>query len=171
MALIVTPGAEDAESYLSVAEFKAYCDAVGYSYSSASDTQIEQALRRGARWLDGSYGRRFIGLPTEAGQALEWPRTGAEYRGSELPDDAIPKRIKDACAEAAFAEMGEPGSLAPSYTPGKELKQETIGPLSFTYHGHGTAADARPVLLPIEDLLLGLIRPATKPLFGEIARS
>ncbi|WP_019170672.1 DnaT-like ssDNA-binding protein [Pseudaminobacter salicylatoxidans] len=175
MALIVEDGSgkPDAESYVGVSEFRDYCDRIGYDLAGKQDAEIEQALRRGTRWLDSTYGQRFIGSVARVDQALEWPRSGAVWRGSELPSDTIPRQVQNAACEAAWREAATPGSLSPDYVAAERVKQEQVGDLSVTYMDTaGGAADVAPVVSVIDGMLAGLVAAkAGNVTFGFVARA
>lgn len=172
MPLITTPGDPDADSYVDLDEFKAYCGKVDYEVEGKTDTDLEQSLRRGTIWLDGTYGQRFIGEPATVEQALEWPRKNAVWRGALLPSTTIPQRIKNALCEAAWRELTTPGSLSPDYVPAEAIKQEQVGDLSVTYQDtNGGASDVLPVLSIVDGILAGCIRGKGAGVFGSAARA
>lgn len=169
MSLIVEDGTgkSDAEAYLSVAAFTTYCAARGYVLTGKTDPQIEQALRRGTAWLDGSYTAQFPGLQVNGiEQALEWPRTDAiDAKGRELPDDAVPRQIVSADAEAAWRELNAPGSLSPDTVLAERVKRtrKKVGDLEKEIeYADATGADAsRPVVSAIDDILASLLPKAS----------
>ncbi|WP_025091508.1 DnaT-like ssDNA-binding protein [Brucella intermedia] len=172
MALIVSPGDPDADSYVDLNEFRAYCGKVGYDLADKTDPEVEQALRRGTTWLDGTYGQRFIGEPATVEQALEWPRKNAVWRGALLPSTTIPQRIKNALCEAAWRELITPGSLSPDYVPAEAIKQEQVGDLSVTYQDtDGRIDDVLPVISVVDGILAGFIRGKGPGVFGSAARA
>ncbi|MFK4062210.1 MULTISPECIES: DnaT-like ssDNA-binding protein [Brucella] len=172
MALITTPGDPDADSYVDLDDAKTYCSKVGYDLEGKPDTDLEQALRRGTTWLDGTYGQRFIGEPATVEQALEWPRKNAVWRGSLLPSDVVPQRVKNALCEAAWRELTAPGSLSPDYVLAEAIKQEVVGPISTTYQDtNGGASDVLPVLSIVDGILAGFIRGKGAGVFGAAARA
>lgn len=172
MALVVTPGDPDADSYVDLDEFKAYCGKVGYDLTDKIDTDLEQALRRGTTWLDGTYGQRFIGEPATGEQALDWPRENAVWRGALLPSTTMPQRVKNALCEAAWRELTAPGTLSPDYVPAEAIKQEQVGDLSVTYQDtNGRIDDVLPVISVVEGILAGFIRGKGQGVFGAAARA
>lgn len=172
MALVVTPGDPDADSYVDLDEFRAYCGKVGYDLADKTDPDLEQALRRGTTWLDGTYGQRFTGEPASVEQALEWPRKNAVWRGSRVPSDVVPQKVKNALCEAAWRELSTPGSLSPDYVPAEAIKQEQVGDLSVTYQDStGRAEDALPVVSIIDGILAGFVRGKGAGVFGSAARA
>lgn len=105
MALIVTPGAADADSYATLAEANTYNASRPFttSWSDATDPEKEAALKEAARLLDAVF--RWTGAAVDAVQALAWPRSGMATRnGFAIPttgSDSIPKALKDAQSEFA----------------------------------------------------------------------
>ena len=107
MALIVTPGAVDANSYSTVAEFKTYrtnrLPEVA-AVLAATDPQIEAALIVGARNLGAYF--TWNGSAVDAVQALAWPRIGMLTRnGFAIPTTgaaSIQIDLKDAQNEWAY---------------------------------------------------------------------
>lgn len=171
MALNTTPGDPAADSYPTLVEAKAYWDSIGRDYSAMADVELEQALRRGTAWLDGTYGARFIGKASTFDQSLEWPRQDAVYRGEALPSDEIPRKVKNAASEAAWREATEPNSLSPDYVPAEGVKQEQVGPLSVTYKdGTGGVSDVLPMVTAVDGLLRGLMASRASVLSGTVAR-
>lgn len=178
MALIVTPGASDADSYATIEAIRAYAVKVGASFpitgsdgpsTEAAIAAAEAAARRATAAIDGTYGSRFIGVPASASQALEWPRSDAWYRGEELPDDTIPQKIVEATAEAAIRELAEPGVMSPDLDRGGRVKSESVdGAIAITYMD---GAPAETTFTAIDGKLRGLIRAAARGLtFGRAVR-
>lgn len=132
MPLIVEDGTgkADAESYLSVTDFVAYCDArgLGHGGHGHNDTNREIALRNATAYVDTI--SRYKGQRLVAAQALEFPRE-ALYDWSGHPVTGVPKRVKDACAELASRALDE--SLYQDLDRGGLIKSESVGPISTTY--------------------------------------
>lgn len=158
MTLNTTAGDQSADSYVTVADFKAYADQYGYNVTGFSDDLIEQACRRGTRWIDATYGSRFIGKVATPTQSLEWPRKEAVWRGELLDSAIIPQPIKNAVCEAIWRELNKPNSLSPDYVQAEAVKQEQVGDISTTYKdGKGTVEDVIPIIPIIDNLLSGLV--------------
>ena len=161
MALVVEDGTAktDANGFISMAYFKAYCDARGHDYSAYSDTLIEQGIVRATAFLSDSYkwagervkGRSAIG----GGQALAWPRWDVvDDDGYSVPSDSVPDEIERATAEVTRRELVTPGAMTPDYTPSDRVKMERFGPVTFEYDLSRTDAESvRPVLLVVRDLI------------------
>ena len=156
MAVITTPGATQ-NAYATLAEFKAYCDDRGLVYSSYTDAQIEQAIVRTARWLDGYMANMLPGIRGDATYALLWPRTGAvDQDGYEL--SGVPLQVNYANIEAAFYDLGAPNTLQATYTPSQQKILTQAGAIKWTpVAGSGTSS-ARIMLPVVEDLLARVLR-------------
>lgn len=173
MTLITTAGDQASDSYVTTDEFNEYSKKYGYNLVGFKDEDIEQACRRGTRWLDATYGNRFIGKVASVNQSLEWPRIEAVWRGCSVNDAIIPLAIKNAACEAIWRELTEPNSLAPDYIQSEAIKQEEIGEITTIYKdGKGTVEDVLPVVTIIDRLLSGFTNPKAKSaLFGICARA
>lgn len=189
MALVVEDGTgkADAESYTSVAAFKAWADAWGVSYAAYADSAIEQSARRSTRYIDGKFRNRFPGTKVKGrSQALEWPRYVApsvDQTTEDLPlsdwltnlltitSTEVPVEIIEATHHAMKRDLVSPGALSPDVTPGKIKTEVAVeGAISVKY---GTAASAvdtmRPIVTDIEEVLAPIIYP--KNCFsGSVAR-
>lgn len=101
MALTTTPGATDADSYATLAEFETRATAMGWTLTG-DDAAKEVNLRRAAIYLDGAY--EWTGIKATDGQALQWPRfLDEEDKESQYFDTAtIPPAIKQAQMEVAY---------------------------------------------------------------------
>lgn len=141
MALIVENGSglANAEAYRSVADHKAYCDAMGFSYAGKSDPQLEQAARRATAAMTQRYRMRWAGQRVSLAQALDWPRalvpvkdapTG--YGAGEVyyPSNVVPREVGDAQSELMLR-LGAGVELIPDQT--RAILSETVGPISTTY--------------------------------------
>jgi hypothetical protein len=121
-------GKANAESYLSVADFKGYCDARGLSYEGQADAVIEQKLRIATGYIDTV--KRYKGSRLLSAQALEYPREGlTDWGGLEVT--GVPGRVKQACAELAFKAFTE--SLYVDLERGGMVTSQSVGPLSVSY--------------------------------------
>lgn len=108
------------------AAFSAWLAANGYSPPSGSPAPA--VLRqRGSAYIDGLYGPRFSGLPTEGfTQDRAWPRTGACAHGQSIPSDIVPVAIEHASYFAAYQEGVRPGSLSVAATSAGAVKRKKI---------------------------------------------
>lgn len=144
-------------NYGTVAGYKAYADARGWSYAGKTDDEITQALVRATSYIDGAYRGAFEGWKAGGrAQALEWPRTGAMDRdGYSIAADETPVEIENATYEGAKRELASAGILAPDIDAGGgQLTREKIGPLEFEYARNGALVAT---FQAIEQALGGLI--------------
>ncbi len=136
-------------------------------YELPADAPAVAVLRnRGSAYVDGTYGSRFSGVPTDfLAQDRAWPRTGACAFGASLASDLIPLRVIHASFEAALQEARAPGSLSVVVTGSARVVREKVGDLEVQYANPGADAvlDAQPVLTVIEGLLAPLL---TRPMPG-----
>jgi len=112
--------------------------------------------QRGSQYIDGLYGSRFSGQPTEGfAQERAWPRSGAYGHGQSIPTDLIPVAVEQAAYAAAFQEALKPGSLSVSAMNAGVLKRKKIDVLEKEYfEGSGDAvADNTLRLSAVEGLL------------------
>lgn len=121
--LIATPGAADANSYLTLAEAQAYFETRTpvAGWENAEDqsvllmmaTRVLNAMARplvtyvpAKNGMPAYYITRstWTGSPSTTTQKLAWPRTGMyDANGNAIAVDAIPSDLKDATAELAGA--------------------------------------------------------------------
>ena len=89
-----------ANAYIDKAVFKAYCDLVGYSYTTYTDAQIEQAIIRATLFMDCRW--TFAGYKFDVDQSTECPRREVyDTRGMWI--EGLPTPLLTACAEYAWA--------------------------------------------------------------------
>lgn len=156
-------GKTDADAFVTLAAFKAYCDTRGTDYSDYSDAQLEQAIVRATDYLSEGFswkGYKVKPRGTTGGeQALAWPRYNATDRGGySVASDSVPREVQQATHEVAAAEMASPGVMQPTYTPSERVKREKVGPLETEYHIADTSPQSsRPVILRVRDLIGGLL--------------
>lgn len=134
MALTVETGtgSTTADSYVALADFKAYCDGRGYSYAGTADTVLEQKLRLATDYVDTVF--RYKGVRLLSGQAREFPRTTLiDDSGYEIT--GVPARVVRATCELAFKGITE--DLYVDLDRGGRVTSESVGPISVSY-----AADA-----------------------------
>lgn len=134
-------------------------------YTLPEGTPVPAILRqRGSTYVDGTYGTRFVGVPT-AGYAQDraWPRAGAIVNCILMPDDAIPVAVVHASYEAALQEAREPESLSIIGSAADRVKRERVdGAVEVEYQQASAetfAAAMKPVMTVVEGLLAPFLRP------------
>lgn len=128
MALIVEDGSlvANANTYVSLAEYKAWADARGVTYSD-NDTTVEQQILRAMDYLERL---GFIGNKANENQPLQWPRTEAQIDGYYADATEIPKEVKTALYEAIKVEADGYSQFT---VETRRTKSETVGDISVTY--------------------------------------
>lgn len=111
ITIVATPGASDANSYLTVADADTLAEErLGtLTWSTASDTNKKKALVQATRYMDTL---AFIGEKASTTQALLWPRTGASCGDKSYEDDEIPIEVQDATFDLAEGLLNDPGLIS-----------------------------------------------------------
>jgi len=159
MSLIIEDGTgiSTADALISLADWKTYGTAQGWDYSAYSDTLIENAIRRGSRYI--SDGFAYKGTKLNRDQAQAWARYGVvDGDGYSVLSTTVPNEVERATAEASWRETTSPNSLTPDITLSGRVKSEAVGPISTTYADTSSSSNAaRPDVRKIRDLLKGLL--------------
>ena len=170
-------GKADANSFVSLAEFKKYCCDRGKDITAYTNDQRIHALIRATQYLSESFrwkGIRKIGRnSSEEFQALSWPRYGIYDReGAYINSDSLPRELKWATSEVAFYELQNPEGLQPVYTAHNRQKMIKAGSVAITYDTYRRDAyGARPVMLSVLDLIGQFVNNAAgNRLSGLVAR-
>lgn len=133
MALVVEDGTglPDANSYVSVADCKAYLDARGKtSWGLLTLSAQEASLINATDYLDSKYGPDLGGARGFTTQALMWPRNYIPFDGEYLPLAPLPMQLIRACCEAAFI-ASTVDLTAPVDRGGRIIdKLEIVGPIT-----------------------------------------
>ncbi len=138
LELEVTPGADDANSYLSLAAAQALgayrVGASGWLEDLDADQQMA-TLATATAAID-ALEPILDGDKSDEDQALEFPRDG---------DSTIPKKIERATAMLAFSyasAFAEDGSQSDPLAPTRnDVKKEKVGPLETEYFDRATATE------------------------------
>lgn len=148
LAIVATPGAADANSYVTASEMTAYCEGrLNASIWNASAAQLP-ALVEATRDLSSLV---WKGSTVSSAQSLAWPRAYVEdpdapYDDEAItlddivyfPEDVVPQRVKDATCELAlqYLKAGTTDIAMPDPTDGIASKQVDV--LAVTYTTNGT---------------------------------
>lgn len=152
MPLIATPGAANANSYVTVAEADAFAAERLNSdaWTSATVLQKEAALITATRYIDAlaaPYKKLYptatppyyvirphwTGKPATSTQALAWPRIGMkDLNGNDIPSDVIPKALKDATCEFAI-QLLTTNSTADNPISVQGITSIKAGPVALTF--------------------------------------
>ena len=156
--LIIEDGniVEDANSFATVEECIAYCNARNLTITEVEET-VEKLLIRAMDYLH-SIEQRFQGIREDAEQELCFPRLEVYFYENDV-SGAIPKNLKNAQCRLAYDFSQD--DLQANGT-GKEVIEEGVGALKVVYAPSGNAS---PQVEPVAALAL------LKPLFKSGAGS
>lgn len=140
MALTIENGTQvsGANSYISLAEFKAWADARSITYGA--DSVVEGQILRAMDYIESL---AFQGFKLTRGQALQWPRSNVVIDGFAAPVDEIPVYLKNAVYEATKVEIDGDSKLAAS---DRQVTSEQVGEIAITYKDSASMKRETPAL-------------------------
>jgi hypothetical protein len=140
MALVIEDGTRvsGANSYVTLAEFKAWADSRGITYGT--DQVIESQILRAMDYIEGL---SFIGFKETQTQPLQWPRVNVVIDGFGLEASTIPGQLKTAVYEATKVEIDGDSKLA---AVDRQVTRETVDSISVTYKDNAAMQRATPAL-------------------------
>jgi len=152
-------GKTDANSYITEAAADQYVENTSgdAAWLAGSQADKEKALRLATQYIDNEYRGRWVGIRTNADQALAWPRSNAfDQDGYAIESDEMPQQLLDATVEMALVSFGGT-ELAPSIEEFGTIKKESdgVGPLDSMVEYMG-GKDPFVYYRTVEDLLSGL---------------
>ena len=150
-------GIPNANSYVSVADARAYALDRGVTLS-ANDDELGSMLIRATDYLEVQ-ACLYQGVPTSSTQFLQWPRIDVYLNGDALPPNVIPKSLIAAQVQLAMA-ITAGFDLQPNISPQDYVKREKVGPTEIEY-ADPLAVGIMPTFTAVNALLA--------PLFGECA--
>jgi hypothetical protein len=136
LVLIATPGASNANSFATLAQFQTYMESrlYGDAWEDYDDDVVLKALITATRLIAEYFNRvGWQGFVVSSTQALPMPRSGMLYpNGWPIPSSIIPQQLVDATSELAFR-LIEAGAMPddPSETAG--LKSLLAGPVKLEF--------------------------------------
>ena len=150
MALVVEDGTlvSGADSYVTLAEFKAWADKRGVTYGT--DEVVTQQVYRAMDYIESL---NFIGEKSDENQALQWPRDQVVIDGYYIDSDEMPNELKVAVYESIKAEIDGDSRMTAS---DRRTISEKVGELQVTYANN---ADVKRSIPAVTKALRKLIRP------------
>ena len=150
MALVVEDGTlvSGADSYVTLAEFKAWADKRGVTYGT--DSAVTQQIYRAMDYIESL---NFIGEKSDENQALQWPRDQVVIDGYYIDSDEMPNELKVAVYESIKAELDGDSRMTAS---DRRTISEKVGDLQVTYANNADVKWSIPV---VTRALRKLIRP------------
>lgn len=153
MAIVVEDGTlvSGANSYITLAEFKAWADDRGITYGT--DSLLSQQLYRAHDYFETL---RFRGLKADENQTMQWPRDQVLIDGYAVDSNEIPSEVKLSIYELIKIEIDGDSKLAPSE---REVTSEQIDSIKITYKDNAGMKRSTPAL---ERALRKLVMPASE---------
>ena len=128
ITLVVTPGASDANAFVSVADANIFHKGRVHNseWNDAGSGDKSAAIVMATRSL--CYHYTYTGTRTEETGSLDWPRTGVtDEDGYTVASDAIPQFMKDATSEFAFLLLKEDSTIDENTSGSlQELTADTV---------------------------------------------
>lgn len=145
MAIIIEDGTgvENANSYVTVAEFQSWLVERGYTITG----DPEQLLIRAMDYIESL---SFIGESVHCGY-LQWPRYCVHIDGCYFPSNEIPKGLKLAQMQTA---LSIDAGVDPLSTLPRTISSVTVGPISVSYESGSNAPTIRSVAAYLSKLTI-----------------
>jgi len=152
MALVVEDGTlvTGADSYITLAEFKAWADKRGISYGT--DEAVTQQIYRAMDYIESL---DFIGQKSDENQSLQWPRDRVIIDGYYIDSDEMPAELKVAVYESVKAEIDGDSRMTAS---DRRTISEKVDSIQVTYASN---ADVKRSIPAVMKALRKLINPRT----------
>lgn len=152
MALVVEDGTlvTGADSYITLAEFKAWADKRGISYGT--DEAVTQQIYRAMDYIESL---DFIGQKSDENQSLQWPRDLVIIDGYYIDSDEMPAELKVAVYESVKAEIDGDSRMTAS---DRRTISEKVDSIQVTYASN---ADVKRSIPAVMKALRKLINPRT----------
>ncbi len=117
---------EDADTY-----FLDLYGSLPAEWAAATIDQKIVALRQATRWMDQTYGSRWLGARTEAARGLgvDWPRSGVvDPDGYSVDSSTTPTEVRHVCAEAGLLLLkGKLDSIPSDVASDATIREKSIG--------------------------------------------
>ncbi len=175
--IVATPGADDANSFVTPEEMTLYCDgrlnAAGVW--SEDDEALTPALVEATRDISNL---SFIGARVTATQSLSWPRDRAANPDLEGTNDnlefdllmrdlpmyyeatIIPQRVKDATCELALQYLKSGDTDLAAADPNRGVIEKVVGPLTTKWESSRAKPSGMSRFPRVTQLLFPLLRPS-----------
>lgn len=155
MALVVEDGSvvTGANTYVSLAEFKAWADDRGIAYGT--DAAVTQQIYRAMDYFERL---QFIGNKANENQPLQWPRTEALIDGYYADATEIPTPVKTALYEAVVVEAAGNSELE---VQDRKTIREKIGDIEVQYADN---SENRKITPALQYALNKIVQPALQVL-------
>lgn len=148
MAFVVEDGTgvSNANSFTSVAYYRAYWTDRGKDVSAQTDDQIQGFLIRATDYIEKKFGAQYQGSRATLTQALGLPRDGIYLDGILLSDEAVPMLAQNATVEYAYR-----ASLYAELAPDPPVPFDRESPSGDTVSGTGPVTQRSERVGPISE--------------------
>jgi hypothetical protein len=156
---IISDVGPTANSYISVADAKAYYDLdPNKDYSAITDENLAKALITSTLLADINFGDQYVGLLEDSDNALFWPRTGAvDERGVSITDYTVfPAQLGLAVAEQGYSVAQENRETEISISNVISQKLDGVGSQTFMSASDQKIAASKPLFV---ERFSALIKP------------
>lgn len=132
MAIIVEDGTgkPDANSFVTVEEFKEYAESRSFDLTNYSDAAISSKLLLGAEYIT-ALEPKFQGFRSNIEQGLAFPRVNVVINGTSVSPVSVPRAVKTAQMSAALSAVGGL-NLFPT-ADSAPIKEDTVGPITTIF--------------------------------------
>lgn len=165
LVIVATPGASDANSYLSVADADTIAGTMlsTKAWGTATSGDKGKALVAATRYLDQL---EWVGTKAATTQALLWPRTDAQCGEKSYSSTAIPEEVKYATFDLADALLEDSTLLTTSPAganeliagiPNADLKSASVDVLRVEFKDTGSGSSPQKNALTVLPHLVGLL--------------
>lgn len=164
ITLIIEDGSNvtDSNTYEGVAFLRACALDRGVTLS-ADDEILGAMIIKAIDYIEAK-GCYYQGEPTNIGQSLSWPRTGAIVNCQEVAVDSIPKQLKGLLCQLVLA-VNEGVDLFPNVSFQDFVTEEKIGPITTKY-SDPSKMSLSPRMSAAEALLLQLSKTCSQSAVG-----
>ena len=145
ISMTITVGVD---TYISLADARAYVAATGLTPLPTLDADAEKLLKNATQTLDRLYAGKYLGMKATIEQSLQWPRTFAgmvphgvgEWPYIYVDSDGNPRDFEDLQPETAYAEVELAAVLQagqdPYAQPGPRVNfdRSRVGTLEKEFH-------------------------------------
>jgi hypothetical protein len=124
-------GVPNANSYILEADIEMFLPSVNVTdWDKLSADEKNDHLIIATRFIDTSF--TWVGRQKTVEQGLSWPRTNVFRDGIQIPDDSIPKQVKQACVMAVAVLLND-GFEAVISSGGVPVKKEKLAVIETEY--------------------------------------
>ena len=131
-------GVANADSYITVAEARAYAAKRGFTtFDALTDGEVEAKIILAMDVVE-SYRGSFKGTKASSTQALQWPRADVYIDGTEIASTTIPTELKNALSQLSVDAVSS--TLQPNLG-GRTVTREKVDVVEIEYAARGASAE------------------------------